>query len=171
MPRNVEIKARARDPDAVRARIEELSDRPGETLEQEDTFFLVPEGRVKLRVFPDGRGELIAYVRPDRPGPTLSDYRVHRTENPGGLRSFLSDALGIRGVVRKKRRLYWSRQTRIHFDEVEGLGAFVELEVVLTDDQSIDDGERVAGEVFGLLGIPETDRVSGAYIDLLEEKG
>lgn len=169
MARNVEIKARVRDVHAIRERIERLSETPGATLAQEDTFFLLPEARVKLRVFPDGRGELIAYKRLDRAGPTESRYFVLPTDNPAGLKSFLSDALGIRGVVRKKRLLYSVGQTRIHLDEVEGLGTFVELEVVLGDGQPVEDGERIAEEIFHLLGISEDDRVEIAYIDLLEE--
>jgi adenylate cyclase class IV len=72
MPRNVEIKARVRDLEAVRQRAEALSDAPAVVLEQEDTFFSAPEGRLKMRVFPDGKGELIAYRRPDVTGPKTS---------------------------------------------------------------------------------------------------
>ncbi len=82
MPRNVEIKARVRDMNAVRVRAAALSDAPAVVLEQEDTFFNVPDGRLKLRVFPDGKGELIAYRRPDSVGPKTSEYFVYRTPHP-----------------------------------------------------------------------------------------
>src|SRR5512137_1239926 len=98
MPRNVEIKARVRDADAVRARAEALSDRPAVVLDQEDTFFRVPEGRLKLRVFPDGKGELIAYRRPDAEGPKTSEYFVYRTSQPAQLALLLTRALGVRGI-------------------------------------------------------------------------
>jgi len=169
MARNVEIKARIREPDQFRERVEELSDTPVEILDQQDTFFHVRRGRIKLRVFSDGRGELIAYQRPDAPGPVVSDYHLVRTENPEGLKSFLDELLGVRGVVRKRRRLYRTGQTRIHLDYVEDLGAFLELEVVLGEDQSKDDGARIAGQILADLWIPEADRVDSAYIDLLED--
>jgi len=171
MPRNVEIKARVRDVSAVQARAEALSDAPAVALEQEDTFFNVPDGRLKLRVFPDGKGELIAYRRPDAVGPKTSEYFVYRTAHPETLKTLLMCALGIRGVVRKRRLLYLVGQTRIHLDEVEGLGAFLELEVVLADDQPEAEGEAVARRLLADLGIRDEDLMSGAYIDLLERKG
>ncbi len=76
MPRNVEIKARIRDTNAVRARAAALADAPAVVLEQVDTFFNLPEGRLKLRVFPDEKGELIAYRRPNSAGPKTSEYFV-----------------------------------------------------------------------------------------------
>ncbi|MDD5219712.1 MAG: class IV adenylate cyclase, partial [Candidatus Bipolaricaulis sp.] len=99
MPRNVEIKARLRDPAAVRARAAGLSDAPAVLLDQEDTFFHIPEGRLKLRTFPDGRGELIFYRRPDQAGPKMSEYFIHRTRDSATLRDLLGRACGVRAVV------------------------------------------------------------------------
>jgi predicted adenylyl cyclase CyaB len=171
MGKNVEIKARIREPDALRVRVEAQAERPGELLDQEDIFFHAPKGRIKLRTFSDGRGELIAYDRPDETGPSLSSFHVHRTDNPGGLRSFLTDVLGVRGVVRKRRLLYRIGQTRVHLDDVEGLGAFLELEVVLHDGQSQEEGARIAADILATLGISDEDRIACAYLDLLESQG
>jgi predicted adenylyl cyclase CyaB len=168
MGRNVEIKARVRDLSVLRGRVESLADGPGEVLDQEDVFFHAPKGRVKLRTFPGGGGELIAYDRPDEAGASLSEFHIHRTDNPVGLKSFLSDVLGVRGVVRKRRLLYRIGQTRVHLDEVDGLGAFLELETVLTDTQSEEEGVRIANGVLARLEIPDEDRIDCAYIDLLE---
>lgn len=76
-------------------------------------------------------------------------------------------SLGVRGVVRKKRALYMVGQTRIHLDEVEGLGAFVELEVVMQPDQSQTEGIQIARELMAKLEIQDTELVDHAYIDLL----
>lgn len=170
MARNVEIKARVRDLKSVRERAEALSDSPLVVLEQVDTFFNVPDGRLKLRVFPDGKGELIAYRRPDAVGPKTSEYFVYRTPHPEGLADLLTRALGVRGVVRKRRLLYLAGPTRIHLDEVEGLGAFLELEVVLAEGQPEDEGEAIARRLLAELGVRDEDRVAAAYIDLLEER-
>ncbi|KAM6385893.1 adenylate cyclase CyaB-like isoform 1-T1 [Alca torda] len=83
----------------------------------------------------------------------------------------LGQALGVLGVVRKERLLYLVGQTRVHLDHVEGLGDFLELEVVLTEEQTLEDGERVARQLMKELGIEEQDLISGAYMDLLLAKG
>ena len=168
MPANIEIKARVRDFSALRTRAEGLSDAPVQVIPQEDTFFNVREGRLKLRVLVADRAQLIYYSRPDQSGPKRSDYHIYETGDPAGLRSVLALALGVRGVVRKTRYLYLSGQTRIHLDDVEGLGQFVELEVVLRRGQTDADGQAIAAEVMQRLGVEDSDLLDGAYMDLLE---
>ncbi len=82
-------------------------------------------------------------------------------------KSALSAALGIRAIVRKRRTLYMAGQTRIHLDEVEGLGDFVELEVVLLDGQTTEDGTAIADSLMRALAISPNDLTPGAYADLL----
>ena len=84
------------------------------------------------------------------------------------LKAVLSAALGVRGVVRKQRTLYQVGETRIHLDEVENLGSFLELEVMLSPGQSEEQGVNIAADLMARLGIEESDLVNVAYIDLLE---
>ncbi len=77
-------------------------------------------------------------------------------------------ACGIRGVVRKTRYLYLVGQTRVHLDDVEGLGQFMELEVVLREGQSDAEGQAIAEELMTRLGVERGDLLEGAYMDLLE---
>src|SRR5262245_42488355 len=128
MPVNIEIKARARDFAEARRRAQVLSGGPAEVISQEDTFFNAPKGRLKLRALGD-RAQLIYYERVDASGPKRSDYQVFETGNPDSLKATLTLALGLRGVIRKTRYLHLVGQTRIHLDDVEGLGQFIELEV------------------------------------------
>ncbi|XP_041576624.2 uncharacterized protein [Taeniopygia guttata] len=139
----------------------------GQVLLQTDTFFHVPRGRLKLRRTQDGRGELIFYERPDRAGPKLSLFSTSPTADPEGLQAVLSQSLGVLGTVRKERLLLLLGQTRLHLDRVEGLGDFLELEVVLRPEQSEQDGQRVAQELLRDLGVADSDLVPGAYLDLL----
>lgn len=171
MPRNVEIKARVRDVDAMRRRIEEAAGTKGQLMEQEDVFFPCPNGRLKLRVFPAGRGELIHYERADTSDARHSEYRLAPVDAPSPLRSVLEAAYGRGVIVRKRRWLYWAGQTRIHLDAVEGLGDFVELEVTLTDTQTEADGVAIAEPFARQLGIEHGTRVPQAYADLLESGG
>jgi predicted adenylyl cyclase CyaB len=167
MPRNVEIKARVADPDALAAAALALADGPPTRIRQHDTFYRVPAGRLKLRDFGDGRGELIAYQRPDRTGPKTSHYVIAPTNAPAALHEALSAALGVRGVVAKERTLLMCGRTRIHLDAVADLGHFMELEVVLTDDESEAAGLAEAEELMAALGIGTDDLVRAAYIDLV----
>ena len=167
MPANVEIKARVRDAVALNAQAAALADGLPALIRQSDTFFSVPQGRLKLREFGDGSGELIFYHRSDVSGPKVSDYRISPTTDPAGLRETLAASLGVAGVVRKRRTLYLVGQTRVHVDEVEGLGDFMELEVVLMEGQSTEEGERIARGLMAKLDVGEADLITGAYVDLL----
>jgi predicted adenylyl cyclase CyaB len=170
MPRNVEIKARLRDPAALRRAVAAIADGPPTVLVQHDTFFDVPRGRLKLRELGDGTAELISYLRDDVGGPRASRYLKAAVSDPAALAAVLGDALGPGGVVRKRRTLYRRGATRIHLDEVEDLGSFLELEVELAQDESAADGERAARELMAELGIAEQDLVAVAYVDLLRDR-
>lgn len=169
MPRNVEIKARVRDFEALRLRVEALSDTPVEIIEQLDTFYITPKGRLKLRVLAPDCCELIQYTRADDSTAKESKYDIVRSNDPASFSRILESALPIRGVVTKRRHLYLIGQTRVHLDEVESLGTFVELEVVLSKGQTAKYGAEIANELMTQLGIDATDLISGAYIDLLEK--
>lgn len=168
MPANVEIKARLRDVAETRRRAAALADGPARELRQDDTFFPAARGRLKLRTFGPGSGELIHYDRPDATGPKTSSYAIVRTDDPDGLRSLLAGALGDVGRVRKVRTLFLVGQTRVHIDRVEGLGDFLELEVVLAAGQAPEAGVRIARELMERLGVHDGDLVAGAYVDLLD---
>lgn len=167
MARNVEIKARSRDLAEQFALAASLSEKPPEILVQEDTFFNVPVGRLKLREFGNGLGVLVQYERADSEGPTESRYVLSVTKEPATLREALANALGVRGVVRKRRTVYLVGQTRIHLDEVEELGSFVELEVVLRPGEELAYGAAIAEDLMSKLGIEEGELIREAYVDLL----
>ena len=112
-------------------------------------------------------GELIAYQRADLPSAKQSDYLLYPTTEPATLRAVLASALGTGVIVTKTRLLYLAGQTRIHFDEVVGLGSFLELEVALAIGQAPEEGHRIAREIMAALEIREADLVTGAYADLL----
>ena len=168
MVTNIEIKARVADPELLRERVEALSDTAGELIVQEDTFFNVPSGRLKLRLLAADHGQLIYYQRSDRAGPKRSDYLLANTQEPQTLKAALSAALGVRGQVNKERWLYWIGQTRVHLDQVEGLGAFMELEVVLQSGDDPVQGQVIAQSIMDDLDLRQSDLIEGAYIDLIE---
>jgi predicted adenylyl cyclase CyaB len=167
MARNIEIKARVGNLELIAARAAALADKGPIEIDQDDTFFACPNGRLKLRIRSAGDGELIFYRRPDQSGPKESFYLLAKTAAPDALREVLSLAYGQIGRVRKHRTLFWCGRTRIHLDRVEGLGSFMELEVVLDSSESAAAGEVVAHEMMSKLGISAEQLMEGAYLDLL----
>lgn len=171
MPRNVEIKARI-DADSfeqLKQHIAELSTSGPFELCQTDTFFHCQNGRLKLRQFGDSTAELIFYKRPDQSGPKTSQYIISKCD-PDSMLAALTGANGIVGVVKKRRELFLLDQTRIHLDKVENLGTFLELEVVLEGDQTVEFGENIANQILSNLNVPRSCLISNAYIDLLQQR-
>lgn len=164
--RNVELKRRCPDLEAVRRAAVALGARDMGILRQRDTFFNAPGARLKLRDFGDGRAELISYRRPDTADARGSDYRICAVADPAALVGALSDALGVCGVVQKTRHLFLHGHTRIHLDAVEGLGTFVELETVLSG-LSDSEGHLELQQVAAALALGPLEPVPRAYVDLL----
>ncbi len=167
MPRNIEIKARVDSLEWLLPRARAVAGGEPQLIEQDDTFFDVPHGRLKLRQFPNGSAELIHYQRADDADAKASDYVRVPVHDAAPLREALLRACGLLGRVRKQRWLLLAGQTRIHLDRVEGLGDFMELEVVLRDGQRDDDGVAIAEALMRELGLEAAERLPGAYLDLL----
>jgi len=167
MPNNIEIKARVAEREPTLKLIESVADDAPTTIFQWDTFFRCSSGRLKLRDFGNETGQLIAYHRPDTDAPVVSDYAISETHSPAELRAVLESSLGISGEVKKTRQLYKVGRTRIHLDSVEGLGNFLELEVVLGAEEEQSAGVLEAQQLMQALNIAEADLISCAYVDLL----
>lgn len=171
MARNVEIKARIDSVDALVPWAAAIATEGPERIEQDDTFFPCPNGRLKLRAFDATSGQLIFYARPDQAGPKESFYILSPTASPDTLRDALTAAHGSIGRVRKVRTLFLVGRTRVHLDRVEGLGDFLELEVVLRDGEAVDAGVTEAHTLMARLGVPPDALIEGAYLDLLRQQG
>lgn len=169
MARNIEIKARIDSVDRIAEIAATLADQGPLEIAQDDTFFRCEKSadRLKLRTFAPDRGELIFYRRADSSCPKESFYLITPTATPDALRESLTLAWGQAGRVRKQRRLFLVGRTRVHLDRVEGLGEFLELEVVLQEGEPADAGVAEAHALMAQLGVAEGQLVQGAYVDLL----
>ena len=163
--RNVELKARDADPEATLRRALELGASDEGVLRQRDTYFGRARGRLKLREQEPGGAQLIAYERPDDDEARTSAYRLADVADPDALREALDAALGTRVVVDKRRRLLLYENVRIHLDDVEGLGAFVELEGVAAPDSDLTRERELVDRLRTELALGEPVAVS--YSDLL----
>ena len=169
MSRNIEIKAKIHRTEALVSIIASLAETGPFHILQHDTFFNCPLGKLKLRAFSANAGELIYYQRPELNGPKLSLYHISPTTEPDSLRDTLALAYGILGTVRKRRTLYLLGKTRIHLDHVDTLGDFLELEVVLSENQSISSGESFALELMAKIGILPSQLIPTSYLELLHK--
>lgn len=167
MPRNIEIKARIQSVEQLKQVAASLSGSDPVEILQDDSFFTCEAGRLKLRAFADGTGILIFYQRADEKGPKESFFTTAPTQAPDALRDTLSLAYGQSGRVRKHRTLFTIGRTRIHLDRVEGLGDFLELEVVLAEGEATERGTQEAYATMEKLGVHRSQLVETAYVDLL----
>jgi adenylate cyclase class IV len=167
MSRNIEIKAHIDSVETLAAMAAALADEGPVEIAQDDTFFCCDSGRLKLRTFSDGTGELIYYRRANQLGPKESFYLISPTSAPDSLREALSLAYGQVGRVRKRRVLFLVGRTRVHIDTVDQLGNFLELEVVLADEEPPEAGMREVRELMGKFNVEPHQLIDDAYIDLL----
>jgi len=165
--RNLELKARDPDPAATLAAARAAGATDEGVMRQRDTYFAARTGRLKLREQDPGTAQLIAYERADAAAARESRYRIVDVADPEGLRDGLDAVLGTTVVVDKRRHLLLLDNVRIHLDEVEGLGAFVELEAVVAGEgRTADEEARVAG-LRATLGITDDRIVPQGYAQLL----
>jgi len=141
------------------------------TIRQKDVFFNCSRGRLKLRTehyIETGKvsTKLIFYVRPDEQGPHLSEILISEMAETPGLAEVLTAACGIFTTINKTRRLYMIGRTRVHLDEVEGKGKFLELEVVLRQGEQVSSGREEAESIMKTLGLSSADLVTGSYADM-----
>ena len=167
---NVEIKARCASLEAVREVLAADGARFVGEDHQIDTYFCVPNGRLKLR---EGAIEryLIFYARPDEAGPRRSDVHLYEPRPGPALKAVLTRALGVRVVVEKRREIFFIGNVKVHLDQVDGLGRFVEVEAIDRDGARTPVQLRAQCETFvERLGLAPGAFVAASYSDLLLQK-
>ena len=166
--RNIELKAWLRD----RAHVESVCSDLGAVLQghirQEDTYFPVRQGRFKLRLSDPPDDYIVYYRRPDQEGPKGCDYIVESVSP--SIKAALIGAFGVLAVVRKVRTLYFWQNVRIHLDEVEGLGKFIEFEAVLPDNTPATEQENLdkVGHLQRLCQIAPDDLIQTSYLEMVQ---
>lgn len=165
--RNIEIKARVDSLEHVRQVAAKVATEHLGVLQQTDTFFACSSGRLKVRQFADGTAELIAYDRADTEQPKASDYHLVHVHDPVALIVALTSSLGVSHVVRKRREVFLYHNVRIHLDQVDGLGEFLELESVVADEVDEVTARNRLNELMTLLNVQPGDLLTSAYADML----
>ncbi len=168
MPTNLELKAKVSNlADAGRI-ARTIGAKKHSVLIQTDTYFNVPNGRLKLREINARKFELIYYFRANKSGDRYSDYTIVPLSEPRILKRILTKLFGQKVVVRKRRLLYRFNNARIHLDRVKGLGFFIEFEILVTKGKA--QAESFMLTLRKEFSISPAQVVAGSYSDLLFQK-
>ena len=167
MAKNLEYKVRYELLDRLLPRLADLNATHRETIHQVDTYFQNPKGRLKLRETGESDASwLIYYERPDHNESRYSLYQLCEIAEPKALKTLLTEALGIKTIVKKQRAVWMYNNTRIHLDIVADLGEFVELETVFqgqTETEAVNEHQHVKTT----LRLDAADPVAVSYSDLI----
>jgi adenylate cyclase class 2 len=168
---NIEIKAHCSDPGQAEAYLLNAGARYAGLDTQEDIYFQIPEGRLKLRRGPI-ENNLIFYRRTNQEGPKASEFILHPVQESSSLQSLLTQALGVKVIVKKSRKIFFLHHTKFHIDEVPGLGHFIEIEVSNLHHPELDEEQmqKDCRNYMDALGIKEKDLVAVSYSDMLLEQ-
>lgn len=162
---NVEFKAELRDPAVAAAICRDLGAEHHGTLEQTDTYYRVPAGRLKRRECVGAPTEYIFYDRPDRVTPKLSHFTIY-TEEEARSR-FGTHPMPVHVVVRKRRELYLLGAVRVHLDEVEGLGSFLEFEALVSPQQDVGRCHKRVAELREAFEVVLGESIACGYAEML----
>jgi predicted adenylyl cyclase CyaB len=170
---NIEIKAAVRDLEAIESTAANVAGpAPPTCLMQTDTYFNIDHGRLKLRekMGEETGAELIFYRREDSCSPKSCDYEIVSIEEPQKLKELLSEKLGVRTIVKKRRKIFLIENARIHLDQVDGLGSFFEIEIVMPPDALDEEGESFVYRLLDTFSIDPDNLLDCSYCDLMERK-
>ena len=162
---NVEVKYELRDMDLCRSIIRRLGASHVSTVSQRDTYFRVPDGRLKKRESEGEPVEWVFYHRQNRITPRLSHFTIYSEQE--ALTRFGTNPLPVLVLVDKLRELWMKDQLRLHLDDVHGLGRFFEIEALVTPRQHVGDCHRLIGELVKQLAPILGEPISLSYSDMI----
>ena len=163
MAKNLEIKLSLDSHEDVKAILIENKCKRSGVLNQKDTYYEWKKGLLKLRSV-NGVYEFIKYNRDESGADRWSDYTILNISDETA-ETFFKEVLEVETIVMKKRELYLYKNTRIHLDEVDKLGYFLELETVVTGN--LDEAKQEFGEVMNLLKLDKSQQILASYRNLM----
>ena len=167
MPLNFEFKAKTSQPEQLESLVKSMHGLYSGEDKQTDTYFNVHHGRLKLR---EGNIEnaLIHYHRENNKGAKKSEVLLYEHAPDKNLKDILIAALGIKVVVDKRRKIYFIENVKFHFDAVDKLGTFVEVEAIDRDGSiGLDKLVQQCNHYKELFDIQEEDIIAESYSDMI----
>jgi predicted adenylyl cyclase CyaB len=167
--KNLELKAHCSDLGAAKKICTRIKARSGGILNQVDSYYNIPSGRIKLREIRGLRAELIYYFRDNKKHAKFSEYEIIKLKNSRNTKKLMKDTLGVLGVVRKRRELFLYQNVRIHLDTVKELGTFVEFEAECKTPSQLKQAPAQIKFLKKAFGIENTRLIAKSYIDLIQK--
>ncbi len=185
---NVEIKAELRDIDLARELLRAIQASKIGVLRHTDTYYKVAEGRFKKREAElDGMREPVEYIhytRADLARPRLSHFKIYAEEQAREhfgmlaigagadfetteLSTATSGSLPVWVIVRKVRELWMVGNVRVHLDQVESLGTFIELEALVSTSQHVGKCHEAIAELRAHLSPVMGELIVSSYADMM----
>ena len=166
--RNFEFKAKVADLETYENKLLQLNPLFKGEDHQIDTYFNVSKGRLKLR---EGNIEnaLINYNRENTADSKLSEVILYKHQPAKALKDILILQFGIKIVVDKRRKIYLMDNVKFHFDVVEGLGTFIEVEAI--DDANkypTEELKQQCDHYYQYFGLTQSQLIDKSYSDLME---
>lgn len=168
--KNIELKIQVDDFQSINRNLKKARATDEGVLSQTDTYFNCKGKRLKLREQNDKEFLLVLYARPDKKEATVSDYDIiyFDKKQAQALKAVLKKAYGEKVVVKKERKLWMYKNTRIHLDKVQKLGTFLELETVVK--KGLAEAKKEYNEVVDFLDLEKYKKLERSYSDMLMEK-
>lgn len=162
---NVELKAELRDMLMARAVCRAIGASHILTFGQTDTYYRIPQGRLKRRETEGEPAEYIFYERPNRASAKLSNFTIFTEQQ--AMERFGREPMPVWAIVRKKRELWMWGSVRIHLDTVDKLGMFIEFESLVSRQNNIARGHDHITTLRGHFGPAMGELIDCSYSDLL----
>jgi len=168
--KNIELKIQVDDFQSINKNLKKARATNEGVLSQTDTYFNCEGKRLKLREQNDKEFLLVLYARPDKKEAKVSDFDIINFDKKQSqaLKAVLKKAYGEKVVVKKERKLWMYKNTRIHLDKVEKLGTFLELETLVTKDLAL--AKKEYDKVVDLLDLDRYKKLERSYSDMLLAK-
>lgn len=167
--KNFEFKAKISDIEEYENRLLQINPIYQGEDHQIDTYFNVSTGRLKLR---EGNIEnsLINYIRENTADSKKSEIILYQHEANKALKDILTLQLGVKIVVDKKRKIYFIENVKFHFDKVENLGTFMEVEAIDSEDKfTYEELKEQCDYYFNFFKLDKLQLIDKSYSDLVEE--
>jgi len=171
----VEVKVRAEHA-RIRSLLEKLGAEKGKSEKQSDIYFAAPyrdfaktDEALRIRSL-DGKS-VLAYKGPKLDAVSKTRKEVETFVEAGPTTQILH-ALGFAeaGTVQKTREVFRLEELSVCLDTVEGLGEFLEVEILAGEESKLEASRAKLFEFLKRIGLGKAESIRTSYLEMLLEK-